>query len=135
MTLAPSDTRLSVLMSCAASETSAPVASCRNRLAWQCPVLVASQNFGSVVYETMWGESELSVTGNLKSYDRTDRLAKIAIRVLLACGRYDEASPETTTIYQRLMPDAQIAVFENSAHVPHFEDKEAYLQTVRDFLR
>jgi hypothetical protein len=33
------------------------------------------------------------------------------------------------------MPHAQLAVFEHSSHTPHLEEPEAYLATLRKFLR
>ncbi len=89
---------------------------------------------GLQVYHTMWGPSEFFMTGNLADYDRTSCLGEIAIPTLLTCGRYDEASPDTTAWYQSLIPQAEIAIFKNSSHMPHLEEMELYLQVVRDFL-
>ena len=54
---------------------------------------------------------------------------------LLTCGRYDEITPESTAWYQSLMAGSEMVVFERSAHMPHLEETELYLQVVRDFLR
>lgn len=89
---------------------------------------------GEDVYHTMWGPNEFTVTGNLRDYDRTDRLADIDIPTLLTCGRYDEATPEATRAYQELMPNARTVVFADSAHLPHLEEREAYLAEIRAFL-
>ncbi len=89
---------------------------------------------GTSVYTTMWGPSEFFMTGNLLHYDCTAHLGKIDIPTLFTCGRYDEAMPETTAWYQSLLPKSEIAVFEQSAHMPHLEETEHYLQTVRNFL-
>lgn len=90
---------------------------------------------GTIVYNAMWGPSEFFMTGNLLNYDCTTELGKIDIPTLFTCGRYDEATPETTAWYQSLLPQSEIAVFEQSAHMPHLEEMEHYLQTVRNFLR
>jgi len=89
---------------------------------------------GLQVYHTMWGPSEFFITGNLANYDSTSCLGEIAIPTLLTCGRYDEASPDTTAWYQSLIPQAEIAIFENSSHMPHLEEMELYLQVVQGFL-
>jgi proline-specific peptidase len=89
---------------------------------------------GTIVYNTMWGPSEFFMTGNLLNYDCTAHLGKIDIPTLFTCGRYDEAKPETTAWYQSLLPKSEIAVFEQSAHMPHLEETEHYLQTARNFL-
>jgi proline iminopeptidase len=90
---------------------------------------------GLQVYNTMWGPSEFFMTGNLANYDRTSRVGEIVIPVLFTCGRYDEASPGATAWYQSLIPQAEIAIFENSSHTPHLEEMEHYLQVVQEFLR
>ncbi len=89
---------------------------------------------GSIVYNTMWGPSEFYMTGNLLDYDSTAHLGKIDIPALFTCGRYDEAAPETTAWYQSLLPASEIAIFEQSAHMPHLEETKHYLQTLRNFL-
>lgn len=89
---------------------------------------------GEQVYHTMWGPNEFTVTGTLAHYDRTDRLATIDLPTLLTCGRFDEATPESTRIYADLLPHSRMAVFERSAHCAHLEEKDAYLAEVRSFL-
>lgn len=89
---------------------------------------------GEDVYHAMWGPNEFTVTGTLADYDRRDRLADIPIPTLLTCGRFDEATPEATAVYQQLMPNARMAVFENSAHCAHLEEQDAYLAEVRVFM-
>ena len=98
---------------------------------------VLEQTFAGVglqVYHTMWGPSEFFMTGNLADYDRTSRVGELVVPTLFTCGRYDEASPDATAWYQSLIPQAEIAIFENSSHTPHLEERELYLQVVREFL-
>ncbi len=90
---------------------------------------------GLPVYHAMWGPNEFYMTGSLRTYDRTDRLPELAVPTLFTCGRYDEAPPATTAWYQHLVPGAELAVFEQSAHVPHLEEPQRYRTTVADFLR
>lgn len=86
------------------------------------------------VYNYMWGASEFTVTGTLKHFDATDRLGEIKIPALFTCGRYDEATPETTEYYAGLVPDAEFHVFENSSHMPGIEEPEAYVEVVREWV-
>lgn len=91
---------------------------------------------GHAVYAHMWGPNEFNMTGGtLRTYDRTPRLPELAVPTLFTCGRYDEATPAATAWYQSLVPGSEIAVFAQSAHLPHLEEREAYLATVKDFLR
>jgi proline iminopeptidase len=86
------------------------------------------------IYEYMWGPSEFTVTGVLKNYERVHRLNDIAVPVLFTCGRYDEATPETTQVYRDNLPGSEIFIFENASHEHHLEQPQKYLQVVRNFL-
>lgn len=88
----------------------------------------------AIVYETMWGPSEFYMTGNLKGYDRSPDLHKISVPTLYSCGRVDEAAPDTVEWYASLTPNAEFVVYENSAHMPYWEETDRYLSVVRDFL-
>jgi proline iminopeptidase len=102
---------------------------------WPSSLERAVAGIGGPVYLAMWGPSEFFVTGNLLDYDRTERLSEIKIPTLFTCGRYDEATPESTTFFQGRVPGSELAIFEQSAHCAHIEEEAAYLQRVRDFLR
>jgi L-proline amide hydrolase len=86
------------------------------------------------VYHTMNGPSEFHVIGSLKSWDITTRLHEIATPTLLVSGRHDEATPLIVDEIRKRIPGAQWAIFENSSHMPHVEEPEAFLETVERFL-
>jgi proline-specific peptidase len=102
---------------------------------WPEPLERTIAGEGTLVYQTMWGPSEFFMTGNLLHYDCTAHLGTIEQPALFTCGRYDEATPETTASYQRLLHQSELVIFEHSAHMPHLEETERYLQTMRAFLR
>lgn len=87
------------------------------------------------LYRYMWGPSEFTATGTLKDYERVDRLSEIKVPTLFTCGRYDEATPETTALYQSRIPGARLVIFENSAHMTMIEEPEHYVSVLRAFLR
>ena len=93
------------------------------------------QERGTVVYQTMWGPSEFFMNGNLKGYDRSGDLHRITVPTLYSCGRVDEAAPETVGWYASLTPHSEFVVYENSAHMPQWEETERYVGVVRDFLK
>lgn len=86
------------------------------------------------IYLTMWGPSEFTVTGNLKNFDRINDLAKLSMPILITCGRYDEATPETMKIAQEKSNNAKLVIFEKSAHVSNVEEPEIYIETISKFL-
>jgi proline iminopeptidase len=54
---------------------------------------------------------------------------------LFTCGQYDFATPQSTEFFQRQVPHSQLAVLPHSSHTPQLEEPEAYLATIREFLR
>jgi proline iminopeptidase len=88
-----------------------------------------------IVYGTMWGASEFSISGNLADYSRTDRLNALDVPILFTAGFYDEVTPEATKSYSSMTPNSRYVIFENSAHVAMLEETEAYVNTLREFMR
>jgi proline iminopeptidase len=89
---------------------------------------------GDPVYRHMWGAGEFTSTGLLRDYDRSDRLGELKLPVLFLAGRHDEAAPETIADFQRRVPGAKMAVFENSAHSTYRTETAQYIKIVRQFL-
>jgi len=86
------------------------------------------------VYHTMNGPSEFHCIGSLKTWDITEQLGEIAAPTLLVSGRHDEATPHIVEQIHSRIPGAQWELFEGSAHVPHLEEPERFLETVEAFL-
>jgi proline-specific peptidase len=102
---------------------------------WPACVLRTIDNLdGNPVYETMNGPNEFMVIGNLKDWDRTSRLQEISVPTLITVGRYDELTPACSETLNQLIPDSNMVIFEDSAHLAHVEETEKYLQVVGDFL-
>ena len=80
------------------------------------------------------GASEISVTGNLKDWDRIDRLGEITVPTLITAGRYDIVPLPCAETLRDGIADARLEVFENSSHVAHLEEPDAYFTCVRAFL-
>lgn len=86
------------------------------------------------VYLTMWGPSEFYATGTLKDWDITSRLGEIRVPALVLGGKFDEATPVITETIHKGIPGSEWVIFENSAHFPHIEETELYLQVLSKFL-
>jgi len=85
-------------------------------------------------YQYMWGPSEFTATGELRSYDRTNRLGEIKVPTLFIAGEFDEACPSTVKHYQSLLPGARFAMIEGSGHVTMQDKPEESNKVVVDFL-
>ena len=67
--------------------------------------------------------------------DLEDRLGLLTHPVLVLAGRHDRTCPAgAAEDMARRLPDAELTVFENSAHMMFAEEQERYLATVRGFL-
>lgn len=92
------------------------------------------QGMGMDVYNTMWGPSEFTLTGNMKNLDVTPFLPDLRVPVLYTCGEFDEATPDTSRRYSELTPDSRVLIFAGASHMHHLEMEIEYLAAVRDFL-
>jgi proline-specific peptidase len=89
---------------------------------------------GNAVYLTMNGPTEFDVIGPLRTWDRTLHLGRIDVPTLITVGRHDEIPPSCAETLRAGIPDARVVVFEQSGHVAHLEEPEAYLAAMREFL-
>jgi proline iminopeptidase len=89
---------------------------------------------GAPVYHTMNGPSEFTVVGNFKDFDVTDRLDTIRMPTLLTCGRHDEFTPAQLEEQHAGIPNSKLVIFEDSAHMPFYEERELYMQVANEFL-
>ena len=86
------------------------------------------------VYWTMNGPNEFTIIGNLRNWDITARLPEIKVPTLVTVGRYDEVTPKVAETIHKGISGSKLVVFENSAHLTMWDEKESYLKTVRDFV-
>ncbi|MFE9191976.1 alpha/beta fold hydrolase [Micromonospora sp. NPDC007208] len=69
-------------------------------------------------------------------FDVRDRLSLIAVPPMIIAGAHDVSSgPECASILRSGIPDAALAVFENSGHVAHLEEAERFAHIMREFTR
>jgi L-proline amide hydrolase len=87
------------------------------------------------VYHTMNGPSEFHCIGSLQTWDITDRLHEITAPTLLVSGRHDEATPHIVEQIHTRIPGSRWELFEESSHLPHVEEPEAFLEVVERFLK
>ncbi len=86
------------------------------------------------VYHTMNGPSEFHVIGSIRDWQSTDRLAQIAVPTLVLSGRHDEATPALQDVLTAGIADTEQVIFEDSSHMPMWEERAAYVDVVADWL-
>jgi proline iminopeptidase len=82
----------------------------------------------------MWGASEFSATGTLKTYDRATQLQKIECPTLFICGEYDEASPSTAKQYAKTAVNADFVEIKNASHAILAEKPNQLIKIVSRFM-
>jgi proline iminopeptidase len=85
-------------------------------------------------YRALSGPNELTIVGTLATWDRTGDLASITVPTLVTVGEFDEITPACARTLHRQIPGARLELFEHSAHLPHLEEPERYLDVLRAFL-
>ncbi len=82
----------------------------------------------------MWGPEEFQATGTLATFDPSFRLSEIEVPVLLLCGRHDEATPESCEYFKNKLLNAELVIFEDSAHFPFWNERQKYIKDTKSFL-
>jgi proline iminopeptidase len=103
------------------------------RLPWSADIDSAFSQMGQS-YQYMWGPSEFTALGALKTYDRTNRLGEIKIPTLFITGEFDEARPSTVKYYQSLVPGAKFELIKGAAHLTMQDKPGESNKVVIDFL-
>jgi proline-specific peptidase len=102
---------------------------------WPSSLLATIANMeGNAALLTMFGDAEFAVTGPLRTWDRTADLGRIEAPTLITVGRHDQIPLSCAETLSAGIPDSRIVVIEQSGHVSHLEEPEAYLAAVRGFL-
>lgn len=72
----------------------------------------------------------------IPKYDVRDQLPSVTVPTLICSGRHDWVTPvsECEAIAER-MPNAELAMFEASGHMPFIEEQDKFVDVVRDFLK
>jgi proline iminopeptidase len=95
---------------------------------------LVEHNANLEMLEYMWGPSDFTVTGSLRSFDRTSDLGTLTMPVLFLCGEFDEARPDTVREHAGLTPNAEIAVIAGAGHLTMIDAPELANGTIRNFL-
>lgn len=88
------------------------------------------------VYGLMWGPNEyvLMDTARLRDWDVRDQIGTISTPTLVISGEYDEINPSIARKIADRIPDSEIHVFEESSHMPFWEEADAHYNAIESFL-
>ncbi len=102
---------------------------------WPEPVSRAFRIANDKIYNQMQGKSEFEVTGNLKDWERWDRLHEIKVKALTIGSTYDEMDPADMRRMATLMANATSVICPNGSHLDMWDDQAVYFQHLLGFLR
>ncbi len=77
-----------------------------------------------------------ALNADAKRFDLGPELPKFGFPTLVLTGRYDmNVAPAVAHRIHKAIPGSRFVVFERSGHLPFFEEPEAFVRTVEEFLR
>src|SRR5271154_5160730 len=101
---------------------------------WPEPLTRAFRLANQKIYVQMQGKSEFLVTGNLKDWERWDRLHEIKTRALTIGAKYDEMDSEDMKKMATLMPNASSFICQQGSHLCMWDDQAFYFENLLKFL-
>jgi proline iminopeptidase len=101
---------------------------------WPEPVLKSMRTVGPGPSRTMFGPFPFNCTGTLRNHNRNDDLHRLPMPVLMLTSEHDYILPEFVFASALLIPNARCFIFRDCAHMPFWEDPEAYHPVVTGFL-
>ncbi len=101
---------------------------------WPEPVSRAFRLANEKIYNQMQGKSEFEVTGNLKDWERWDRLHEIKVKTLTMGAEHDEMDPDDLRKMATMMPNATSAICPNGSHLAMWDDQAVYFRHLLAFL-
>ncbi|KAJ2992808.1 hypothetical protein NUW58_g755 [Xylaria curta] len=85
-------------------------------------------------YGTMYGPSELSITGSLRSWTSIPILSKIKAPTLLINGAEDEAQDVAMQPFFDHIEKVKWVTLDNASHFSHVDQRAKYMEHLRAFL-
>ncbi|MDR4989395.1 MAG: proline iminopeptidase-family hydrolase, partial [Bacteroidales bacterium] len=104
------------------------------KLPWSEDLLKSLELMAPDIYHHMWGPSEFTINGLLRTHDRSACLKDIRVPVLYLCGEFDEARPETISKFHAMTPGSKMHVIKGAAHVTMHDAPGADAAIIREFL-
>jgi len=104
----------------------------KKRLSSKLDTVAASGNY--FIYNYMWGPTEFTATGTLKTYDNMYNLKKVNVPTLFITGEYDEARPQTIQYFQTLVPGSETAIIKGAGHATMHDNLSQNKKVIEQFL-
>jgi proline iminopeptidase len=103
--------------------------------AWPDPVNRAFAAINQAIYVPLQGPSELGAGGVLRTWDRTDDLARITVPTLVIGARHDTMDPAFMEMMAGKLPRGTYLFCPNGSHMAMYDDQATYFNGLIDFIR
>jgi len=61
-------------------------------------------------------------------------LYKITVPTLITVGKYDEVTVNVAQLIHKNIKGSRLVIFENSSHMAMWEEKDKYLEVIKEFI-
>ena len=102
---------------------------------WPEAVVRAFGRVNKKIYNQMQGASEFVINGNLKGWERWDRLPEIKVPTLALGAVHDEMDPADIRKMASLLPQGQAEICATGSHLSMWDAQADYFSYLMTFLR
>ena len=102
---------------------------------WPEAVVRAFGRVNKQIYNQMQGKSEFVINGNLKDWERWDRLPEIKVPTLALGAAHDEMDPADIRKMASMLPQGQAAICSTGSHLSMWDAQADYFSYLLTFLR
>lgn len=92
------------------------------------------ENFSPSVGMTMLGPNLVTVSGNLRYWDVTDRLPSLKVPCLVICGDKDFLTPRLHEVIHKKIEGSKLVVMKGVSHGSMWDDRSSYIGHLASFL-
>ncbi|HEY1631425.1 MAG TPA: proline iminopeptidase-family hydrolase [Rhizomicrobium sp.] len=96
--------------------------------------LVSMSNAAQSISTPIMVGHGVTISGNLRHWDRGDALGALTMPTLIVTGEFDEVTRDCQETLRNAIPDAQLAVVPRCSHMPMTEAPQFYNSILRSFL-
>ncbi|TEB33460.1 proline-specific peptidase [Coprinellus micaceus] len=83
---------------------------------------------------TLYGPNSFKTTGPMKDWTVVDDLHNIVVPTLVINGAQDSIVDSSLTPFIERIPEVKWVKFQHSSHMAHYEERDKFMHTIREFL-
>lgn len=102
---------------------------------WPEPLNRAFTKINQPYYLTMQGPSEFGLSGNLRTWDVSDRLRELTVPTLTIGGRYDEMDPMHMKWMSEQVKDGHYLYCDKGSHLSMYDQQPYYMNGIIQFIK